>query len=126
MNIPSKVKLCEVAPCDGFQSLRGFIPTDQKLQIIEAISQSGVGEIEVTSFVSPRAVPHLRDAAEVMARLPHNEKTYAALVPNFNGAQNAINLGVDKLVVVLSATESHNQANIRKRPLRSLDIIRKK
>jgi hydroxymethylglutaryl-CoA lyase len=83
MHVPSQVKIREVAPRDGFQSLRDFIPTDQKLQIIEAISQAGVGEIEATSFVSPKAVPHLRDAAELMARVPRNGNTYAALVPNF-------------------------------------------
>ena len=123
MSVPAQVKVREVAPRDGFQSLRDFIPTDQKLQIIEAISKSGVGEIEVTSFVSPKAVPHLRDAAELMARVPHNVNTYAALVPNFKGAQHAINSGVDKLVVVISATEAHNQENIRRSIKQSLDDL---
>jgi hydroxymethylglutaryl-CoA lyase len=126
MHIPSRVRIREVAPRDGFQSLRGYIPTDQKLQIIEAISKAGVSEIEATSFVNPEAVPHLRDAGEVMARVPRNGNTYAALVPNFKGAQDAINSGVDKLVVVISATESHNQENIRrsiKRSLHDLDSI---
>jgi len=123
MNLPSQVKIREVAPRDGFQSLRNFIPTDQKLQIIEAISRSGVGEIEATSFVSPKAVPNLRDAAEIIARVPHNGNSYDALVPNFKGAQNAINSGVDKLVVVISATESHNQENLQRSIKQSLDDL---
>jgi len=123
MHVPSQVKIREVAPRDGFQSLRDFIPTDQKLRVIEAISQAGVCEIEATSFVSPKAVPHLKDAAELMARVPRNGNTYAALVPNFKGAQNGIHSGVDKLVVVISATESHNQENIRRSIRQSLDDL---
>jgi hydroxymethylglutaryl-CoA lyase len=123
MHVPSHVKIREVAPRDGFQSLRDFIPTDQKVQIIEAVSQAGVCEIEATSFVSPKAVSHLRDAAELMARVPRKGNTYAALVPNFKGAQNAVHSGVDKLVVVISATESHNQENIRRSIKESLDDL---
>jgi len=73
--------------------------------------------------VSPKAVPHLRDAAELMARVPRNGNTYAALVPNFKGAENAVNSGVDKLVVVISATEAHNQENIRRSIKQSLDDL---
>ncbi|MBW1689798.1 MAG: hydroxymethylglutaryl-CoA lyase [Deltaproteobacteria bacterium] len=123
MNVPSRVNIREVAPRDGFQSLRDFIPTDQKLRVIEAVLQAGVWEIEATSFVSPKAVPHLRDAAELMARVPRNGNTYAALVPNFKGAENAVNSGVDKLVVVISATEAHNQENIRRSIKQSLDDL---
>jgi hydroxymethylglutaryl-CoA lyase len=68
MDLPSKVKLREVAPRDGFQSLKDFLPTEQKLQIIEAVVQAGVKDIESTSFVSPKAIPQLRDAAGLFAQ----------------------------------------------------------
>jgi len=68
MDLPSKVKLREVAPRDGFQSLKDFLPTEQKLQIIEAVVKAGVKDIEATSFVSPNAIPQIRDAADLLAR----------------------------------------------------------
>lgn len=112
MNLPSKVRLREVSTRDGFQSLQEFIPTEKKLEIIEAIAKAGVKEIETTSFVSPKAIPHLRDAAELMSRVPRAGISHAALVPNLKGAQNATNAGVDQLVVVISATEAHNKENL--------------
>jgi len=112
MNLPPKVKLREVSTRDGFQSLQEFIPTEKKLEIIEAIAKAGVKEIETTSFVSPKAIPHLRDAAELMSRVPRGGISHAALVPNLKGAQNAINADVEQLVVVISATEAHNQENL--------------
>jgi len=127
MDVTSKVKLREVSPRDGFQSLRDFIPTEKKLEIIDAVINSGIKELEATSFVSPKAIPQLRDASELMSRmskLPH--VSYAGLVPNLRGAENAIQSGVDQLVVVISATEAHNQANVRrsiKESLSDLDAI---
>jgi len=114
MNLPSTLRLREVAPRDGFQSLRDFIPTEHKLEIIEAIARAGVRDIETTSFVSPKAVPNLRDAADLMARVPRLGINHAALVPNSKGAQNAIKAGVDQLVVVISASEAHNQENLHR------------
>jgi hydroxymethylglutaryl-CoA lyase len=127
MDLKLKVKLREVSPRDGFQSIQNFIPTEKKLEIINAVITSGIKEIEATSFVSPKAIPQLRDASDLMSRLsrlPH--VSYAALVPNLRGAQNAIQSGADQLVVVISATEAHNQANVRqsiKESLSSLDPI---
>ena len=114
MNLPSKVKLREVAPRDGFQSLRDFLPTKQKLQIIEAVVKAGVKDIEATSFVSPKAIPQLRDAADLLAQVPRQGVTHAAMVPNLRGAQNAIAAKADQLVVVISATEAHNQENVKR------------
>lgn len=113
MDLPSKVKLREVAPRDGFQSLKDFLPTEQKLQIIEAVVQAGVKDIESTSFVSPKAIPQLRDAADLLAQVPREGIIHAAMVPNLRGAQNAIAARADQLVVVISATEAHNQENVR-------------
>jgi hydroxymethylglutaryl-CoA lyase len=114
MDLPSKVKLREVAPRDGFQSLKDFLPTEQKLQIIEAVVQAGVKDIESTSFVSPKAIPQLRDAAGLFAQVPREGIIHAAMVPNLRGAQNAIAARADQLVVVISATEAHNQENVRR------------
>lgn len=114
MDLPSKVKLREVAPRDGFQSLKDFLPTEQKLQIIEALVQAGVKDIESTSFVSPKAIPQLRDAADLLAQVPREGIIHAAMVPNLRGAQNAIAARADQLVVVISATEAHNQENVRR------------
>jgi hydroxymethylglutaryl-CoA lyase len=112
MDFSSKVKLREVGPRDGFQSLRDFIPTERKLEIIEALVRAGVEDMETTSFVSPKAVPQLRDAADLIARVPRQGINHAALVPNLKGAQNAITAGVNQLVVVISASDVHNRANI--------------
>jgi len=114
MDLPTKVTLREVGPRDGFQSLEIFIPTEKKIQIIEAVVRAGAKNIEATSFVSPKAVPQLRDAPEVMKRVPRPGCTYSAVVPNLKGAQLAIQAEVDNLVVVISASEAHNKANIRR------------
>jgi hydroxymethylglutaryl-CoA lyase len=114
MDLPSKVKLREVAPRDGFQSLKDFLPTEQKLQVIEALVKAGVKDIEATSFVSPKAIPQLRDAADIMAQVPRQGVSHAAMVPNLRGAQDAIAAKADQLVVVISATEAHNQENVRR------------
>ena len=114
MNLPSEVTLREVAPRDGFQSLKKILPTDQKLQIIEALVNAGIKHIEATSFASPKAIPQLQDAAELMSRVPRENTTYAVMVPNLKGAQKAIAAKAERLVAVISATEAHNQKNVRR------------
>ena len=114
MELPPKVKIREVAPRDGFQSLKVFLPTEKKLQIIEAMAHANVKGIETTSFVSPKAIPQLRDAGNLMAKVPRHSVAHAALVPNLRGAKDAIAADIDHLVVVISATEAHNQENVRR------------
>ena len=114
MELPSKVKIREVAPRDGFQSLKVFLPTEKKLQIIEAMAHANVKEIETTSFVSPKAIPQLKDAGDLMTKVPRHSIAHAALVPNLRGAKDAIAANIDHLVVVISATEAHNQENVRR------------
>ncbi len=126
MQMPARVKIREVAPRDGFQSVAAFIPTDQKLGIIELLVQAGVEEIETTSFVSPKAVPQLKDATELMSRVPRKGVVNAALVANLTGAGNAVAAGINELVVVISASEAHNLANVRcsiSESLKNLDDI---
>jgi hydroxymethylglutaryl-CoA lyase len=90
MTLPSRVKIREVAPRDGFQSWPDFVPTDRKLEIIQAAVRAGVIEIEATSFVNPKAIPQMRDATELMNRVSRPGCDYCALVPNLKGAQMAL------------------------------------
>jgi len=114
MNPPATVKIREVGPRDGFQSWPELVPTDKKLEVIRSLMAAGVKEIETTSFVSPKAVPQMADAAKVMAAVPREGVKHAALVPNLKGAQLALEAGVDQLMVVISASEAHNMANFRR------------
>ena len=114
LQLPAEVKIREVGPRDGFQIEKEFIPTEAKIEIINALADAGVSDIEATAFVSPKAVPQLRDAAEVITKIHRNGTIYSALVPNFRGAQNAVAAGVDEIVVVISATDAHNQANVNR------------
>lgn len=107
------ISICEVGTRDGFQIEPEFIPTAVKVKIIDRLSATGIPRIEATSFVHPKAVPQLRDAAEVMARIQRRPGTvYAALVPNDKGAIRAVEAGVDRIHTVLSASQSHNMANV--------------
>lgn len=120
MTLPRRVKIREVAPRDGFQSWPEFVPTGKKLEVIRATIEAGLTEIESTSFVNPKLIPQMRDAAEVMAGVPREGCIHYALVPNLKGAELALAAGVDGLGVVVSASEQHNQANVRRSIAESL------
>ena len=90
MNLPDKIKIREVATRDGFQSWPDFIPTDIKIKVLNALKDAGVKEFETTAFVSPKAVPQMADAAEVIKLAPHEGVKHGALVPNLKGAQMAV------------------------------------
>jgi hydroxymethylglutaryl-CoA lyase len=105
----------EVVARDGFQIEPRFVPTERKVELIDALSDTGVAKIEVTSFVSPKAVPNLRDAEEVMAGIRRNPTVrYVALVANVKGAERAIAARVDEVNLVVSVSETHNRANVRR------------
>ena len=113
MKPPECVTICEVGPRDGFQIEPEWIPTELKVDAIDRLSDAGLPRIEVTSFVHPKVVPQMRDAEEVMARIRRRPGTvYAALVPNDKGAVRAADAGVDQIHTVVSASESHNLANV--------------
>src|SRR5256886_15803697 len=113
MRLPERVTMCEVGTRDGFQIEPDFIQTEQKVEVVDLLSAAGLLRIEVTSFVHPKAVPQLRDAEEVMARITRRPGTrYAALVPNEKGAVRAIEAGVDAIPTLLSASENHNPAHV--------------
>jgi len=103
----------EVATRDGFQIEPTFVETPDKIALIDALSAAGFSRIEVSSFVSPRAVPTLRDAAEVFAGIARRPGTvYVALVPNPKGAERAVAAGADEINLVASVSETHNRANM--------------
>lgn len=113
MKVPERVTICEVGPRDGFQIEPEWIPTEQKIEAIDLLSAAGLPRIEATSFVHPKVVPQLRDAEAVMAGIQRRPGTrFAALVPNDKGAVRAVDAGVDELHTVVSASESHNLANV--------------
>ena len=104
----------EVGTRDGIQSLGAFIDTPRKVELLEALADTGLRRIEATSFVNPRAVPQMADAAEVMARVRRRAGvSYEALVPNIRGAEDALAAGVDAILVVVTASEAFNQKNVR-------------
>ena len=110
--LPNKVNIWEVLPRDGFQMESKWIPTEEKIRIIKNLASTGIKHIEVTSFVHPRAIPQLKDAEEVVARVKDLEDIqFRALVPNLRGAQRAIDSGINKIKLLLSATDSHSLSN---------------
>ena len=125
MQLPERVTICEVGTRDGFQIEPEFIATDQKVEVVNRLSEAGVPRIEVTSFVSPKAIPQLRDAEAVMAAIRRRPGTrYAALVPNDKGASRAVDAGVDAIHTVVSASESHNLANVNMTIAESIEKLR--
>jgi len=113
-----QVDIVEVAPRDGFQSVKEWIDTDLKIEIISGLIEARFKKIEVTSFVSPRAIPQMRDAGKIvetlLARYPQRDFVINALVPNLFGAKAAYDAQVDEITYVISASESHNKANVNR------------
>ena len=104
----------EVVLRDGFQIEPTFIPTDTKVALVDALSDCGYAKVEVTSFTSPKAIPMLRDADEVMGRIHRRPGVeYTVLVPNLRGAERALEARADELNLVMSTSETHNLANLR-------------
>jgi hydroxymethylglutaryl-CoA lyase len=119
--VNERVQVHEVAVRDGFQIEPAFVPTDVKVALVDELSQCGLAKIEVSSFVSPRAVPNLRDAEEVFARIRRVPGVvYVALVPNLRGAERAVAARADEINLVMSASESHNRANVNRSTEESL------
>jgi hydroxymethylglutaryl-CoA lyase len=110
---PESIVITEVGPRDGLQNEARPIPVEGKVALIERLAQTGLRRIEAVSFVHPRAVPQMANAEEVMASLRrYPGVTYIGLVPNLKGAQRAVAAGVDELATVVSASQSHNRANL--------------
>ncbi|MFI0473853.1 hydroxymethylglutaryl-CoA lyase [Halomonas sp. HMF6819] len=122
---PARVEINEVAPRDGLQIESRFVPTEDKIRWIDALSSTGLSRIEATSFTSPRAIPNLADAADVVTGIQRREGVdITVLVPNLKGAERALACQVDELNLVMSASDSHGLANLRMTPAQSLERFR--
>lgn len=118
MNLPKKVNVIEVGPRDGFQNVKDFIKTEDKIEIIKQIVDAGAKHIEITSFVHPKWVPQMKDASEVVKAVKEYTKDkdveLIALAPNKYGALKAKEAGVHTITYVISASEAHNKKNVNR------------
>lgn len=117
LKLPKKVEIIEVCPRDGFQNIKTPISTETKIEIINKLVDCGFNWIEATSFINPKAIPQMADAAEVLknAKEKHADKVgFIALALNLIGAQRAIEAGADAITYVVSASEKHNFENTRR------------
>ncbi len=112
--VMKRIYFNDVVTRDGFQMEPNFIPTDEKIKLVNDLSDCGFAKVEVTSFTSPKSIPMLRDAEEVMRgikRVPGVE--YTVLVPNLRGAERAFESKADEFNLVMSTSETHNLSNLR-------------
>lgn len=120
------VTITEVSPRDGFQIIKEEIPTSEKINYINQLVDCGFKQIEVSSFVHPKAVPQLKDADEVFQEIKRKKDVvYRALVPNLRGLERAITVGVDKIKLMLSATDSHSLYNANAPTLEAMKDFQK-
>jgi hydroxymethylglutaryl-CoA lyase len=114
MNLPKSVTIVEVGPRDGLQNEAEFVPTDQKIELIDRLAETGLKRIEITSFVHPKAIPQLQDSEEVVKRVQGRPGIiYSTLVPNEKGLERALAAGIKEIGLFVSAAEAHNQKNVR-------------
>jgi len=126
VKLPGSVKIREVGPRDGFQSLKRLLPVAEKVEIIEALIAAGVPEVEATSFASVKALPQFQDAEQVLTRVSGKNTLLSAMVFNEKGARRALSAGAGRLVTVVSATDAHSRANMKcgiDAALKNLDAI---
>ena len=123
--LPRAVRLCEVGPRDGLQNEKAMVPTDVKVALIDMLTDAGLPAIEATSFVSPKWVPQMADAADVMARIARKAGVrYPVLTPNLKGFDAALAAGADEVAVFVAATESFSKRNINCSIAESLERAR--
>jgi hydroxymethylglutaryl-CoA lyase len=112
--LPQKVVIREVGLRDGLQPEKLFVPTEEKVALADALVGAGLRQIEATSFVSPRAVPQMRDAAELARALDRSQDViYSALVANVRGARDAVDAGMCELQIVVSCSDTHSRKNVK-------------
>ena len=111
---PARIEINEVGPRDGLQIEKTLVSTDDKVAFVDALSECGFARLEVTSFTSPKAIPALADAVDVMRRISRRPGViYTALVPNVRGLERALEAGTNEMNLVMSCSETHNRANLR-------------
>lgn len=126
LKLPESVEIIEVCPRDGFQNIKEQIPTEIKIEIIDRLVECGFKTIEATSFVHPKAIPQMADAAKVLqtVKKKHGDRVrFIALAPNLFGAKKALENGADGITYVTSASEAHNMANTKQTIEHSLDAF---
>jgi len=116
MNLPAEVQIVEVGPRDGFQSIKEWIPTELKLEVITSLFEANLRKMEITSFVHPKAIPQMQDAKDVVKEVlgKYDDVEMIALVPNLVGAETAWKAGIKHITYVISASERHNMENVRR------------
>ncbi|HEY7348583.1 MAG TPA: hydroxymethylglutaryl-CoA lyase [Ktedonobacterales bacterium] len=124
-SLPKQVRIVEVGPRDGLQNEKAQIPTAEKIKFIDLLSAAGFGAVEATSFVSPKAIPQLADASEVMAGITRRAGVnYPVLVPNQKGMERALAAGARSVAVFTAASETFAQHNIHATIAESLENFR--
>jgi hydroxymethylglutaryl-CoA lyase len=124
-DLPPAVRLVEVGPRDGLQNEQAMVPTDVKVTLIDMLTDAGLPAIEATSFVSPKWVPQMADAVDVMARIRRKRGVrYPVLTPNMKGFEAARAAGADEVAVFVAATEAFSKRNINCSIAESLDRAR--
>ena len=119
-DMKQRIYINDVAVRDGFQIEKNIISTETKIALIDALSETGIAKIETTSFVHPKLVPNMADAAEVLANIKRAaDVTYSVLVPNLKGMERAVathksGARIDEVNVVVSVSETHNRANVNR------------
>jgi hydroxymethylglutaryl-CoA lyase len=125
MALPARVRLVEVGPRDGLQNEQAMVPTDAKVALIDLLTDAGFAAIEATSFVSPKWVPQMADAAEVMARILRKDGVrYPVLTPNMKGFDAALAAKADEVAVFVAASEAFSLKNINCSIAESLERAR--
>jgi len=122
--VSRRLEINEVSPRDGLQMERNHVPTESKIAFIDALSACGFARIEVSSYASPKAIPTLADAEAVLAGIQRAAGVkYTALVPNLRGMERALAGRPDEINLVMSASETHNRANLRMTRAQSLATL---
>ena len=113
---PRSVQVVDITGRDGFQNVKEWIPTEMKKKVLDQLADAGVSKMEATSFVSPKAIPQMADAVEIVAHMREKHPAIAlvALAPNLKGVQRAAECGVTEVSYIISASVSHNKANVNR------------
>ena len=112
----NNIEFIEICPRDGFQNVKEFIPTNLKKEIVDKLVTCGFKKIQVTSFISPKAIEQMKDASEVAeyALQKYPDISFFALVPNLKGMERAYSAGIREITYVISVSETHNKANVNR------------
>src|SRR5262249_47811263 len=114
VSFPQRITISEVGPRDGLQIEKAFVPTEEKIALVDALSTTGLDKIEITGFVHPKVVPQHADAERVAAGIRRRPGVrYAAFIPNAKGAERAVAAGIDDLKVGMAASDTFNELNVR-------------